>query len=404
MGLLLKILLSLPLLLRTDGLSNVFSQIVHTQCNSIPYSGANSSCYYFYNELLENIYTEKISTFTNDPNYESIKFYKNNLDIACKYNANNYAIDGYDANWYAYENCSFTNNLILLKNIFINYKKDPDSTFSPNCNSYKNKEDIAKIQYLINAEKLQIAEDIGFLRDEDNNDVYIDQEWYETYKLSLQYLEDIKKDLNKFYKLGCFNSNIETLINILRYAYNDSLGLFLLNNDKFEDLDELTSQLYFPCDSNCKKFDPDIWVKNMNNPNISKSWVQYSEQYCTLLTDTLDGFDAQDKLKSCTYSKLYRLNNFDDYLNQFKTDETLIYTINNLQPFINLDISYFKKKEEDWINPLKNAFIEFFEHYCLNNSTCENKLLNIFLEDLFEIRVLYRKLIFKEIGLNEIKY
>lgn len=355
MGLLLKILLSLPLLLRTDGLSNVFSQIVHTQCNSIPYSGANSSCYYFYNELLENIYTEKISTFTNDPNYESIKFYKNNLDIVCKYNANNYAKDGYDANWYAYENCSFTNNLILLKNIFINYKKDPDSTFSPNCNSYKNK-------------------------------------------------EDIKKDLNKFYKLGCFNSNIETLINILRYAYNDSLGLFLLNNDKFEDLDELTSQLYFPCESNCKKFDPDIWVKDMNNPNISKSWVQYSEQYCTLLTDTLDGFDAQDKLKSCTYSKLYRLNNFDDYLNQFKTDETLIYTINNLQPFINLDISYFKKKEEDWINPLKNAFIEFSEHYCLNNSICENKLLNIFLEDLFEIRVLYRKLIFNEIGLNKIKY
>ncbi|AEP36824.1 hypothetical protein [Taylorella asinigenitalis] len=398
MNFLFSILISIFTLSSNPNLSiDILFTSIHNLCTNSYWSGKYAECIYRNTNFINKLSNKYIENLSNALIRRNLLAYNNSINTLCRYHANSHAIFDYPRNDDAYAYCFINLYKGYLKTV-VNIEQN--SFYDKNCKTDKNKLALHKIRYLIKKAKILL-----FILNKDSNeavDLY-DKQMYRTYDLSLEHLKNLEKQLDEFNNNGCFNSNISSILKILVDNFSEYSFLYIPSSfyKKFKFMAE---QALLHCDSNCKRFDFNKWIKNSKTQELSKAWFKYSEEFCSLLTSTLKEPDIVDYKKSCLYTKAYQLENFDFLLSKFQTNNLDYYSITDLESHIDMDTSYLMKTMKDWTKPLINSFEHFSTMYCHNKaSVCKSFLEMIYLKDLIEIHAYQSKLIYKNLGIEPIE-
>ncbi|ASY38025.1 hypothetical protein [Taylorella equigenitalis] len=374
-----------------DTTSLFFQNLANLQCN-VTYDKID--CYHTHNRFLEN-YLYKIANSRNsiDKNIP-VKDIQNTISQLCGYSSSKIAFIGYVSNIEYNEICKYEETLNLVNDIHkINSKK-----IVPNKISIQ-KENLRKVEYLL--EYFSIEDNLLLSRFEIKKNP-LDLDYRETLRYSLRTAKKIRGNLTIFlsnpYLLRTSTSFVNELINL-----HSGIPIeFLLG---YEDIYQTkVKQNLQKCDSNCEHFDKKTLIENLKPQESSNAWLQYSEQFCSLLTASPSDKVNSDYVKSCLYTKLNQFDKFESELKVHNNYEEYDYAINNLHLIINNDTNYLMKENRDWTKPLNIAFKEFSSKYCQNNDrNCMNIIQFIHLKDLIEIHAYQSKLIFKDLGIEPIE-
>ncbi|WDU45872.1 hypothetical protein [Taylorella equigenitalis] len=398
MNFLFSILISIFTFSSNPNLSiDILFSSIHNLCTNSYWSGKYAECIYRNTNFINILSNRYIENLPNEQMHKNFLAYNNTINTLCRYHANSHAIFDYPSNDDAYAYCFINLYKGYLKTV-VNIEQN--SFYDKNCKTDKNKLALHKIRYLIKKAKILL-----FILNKDANeavDLY-DKQMYRTYDLSLEHLKNLEKQLDEFNNNGCFNSNISSILKILVDNFSEYSFLYIPSSF-YKKFKLIAEQALLHCDSNCKRFDFNKWIKSSRTQVLSKGWFKYSEQFCSLLTSTLKEPDTVDYKKNCLYTKAYQLENLGILLSKFQIDNLDYYSIADLQTQINIDTNYLMKENRDWTKPLINAYKHFSNMYCHNKaSVCKSFLEMIYLKDLIEIHAYQSKLIFKDLGIEPIE-
>ncbi|AFN36090.1 hypothetical protein [Taylorella equigenitalis] len=395
MNFLFSVLISLVIFGSNSDLSiDILFSSIHNKCNIPSWSGGYGNCIRNNTVFINKLSNKYIENLSNELIRRNLLAYNNSINTLCRYHANSIAIHDYPSNADAYGSCFINNKKDFYKTLV---KKDLNSLIDKNCNSEKNIIALSKINFLIIKAKYKLN---YLIRNEDEPVDLYDNQMYRTYELNLDQLKKMEKQIENFSQDGCFESNIDSILKVFKNNYSE-VSYYFIPINIYKRLDNIADQALLTCDSNCQRFDFNKWIKNSKTQDLSKAWFKYNEQFCTLLTSTLNEPDIVDYKKSCLYTKAYQLENFDFQLSKFQTNNLDYYSITDLESHIDMDTSYLMKTKKDWTKPLHKAFKHFSNMYCHNKaSICKSFLEMIYLKDLIEIHAHQRKILFRKLEVN----